>query len=272
MIQFKNVSFHYGKDEEKVTALNNIDFTIRDGEHVAILGPNGSGKSTLARHINGLLLPSQGEVFVDGLSTRERDTIWQIRQRVGMVFQNPDNQIVAASVEEDVAFGPENLGLGRDEILKRVEEALEIVNMVEYARHEPHLLSGGQKQRVVVAGALAMKPKYLVFDEATSMLDFKGGAEVTGAIRKLNKNHGITVINITHDADEALLADRVVVLSGGSILSDGTPGEVFSDIESLQAVGVGIPKARLIAEELASAGIDIPKDILSIDELVNALC
>jgi len=272
MIQFKNVSFHYGKDEEKLIALNNVDFTVREGEHVAILGPNGSGKSTLARHINGLLLPSQGEVFVGGLSTREQGTIWQIRQRVGMVFQNPDNQIVAASVEEDVAFGPENLGLGRDEILKRVEEALGIVYMTEYARHEPHLLSGGQKQRVVVAGALAMKPRYLVFDEATSMLDLKGSAEVTGAIKKLNKNHGITVIDITHDADEAVLADRVIVLSGGSILLDGAPEEVFSDIEALRAIGVDIPKARLIAEELAMAGIDLPKDILSIDELVNALC
>jgi len=272
MIEFKNVSFHYGKDEEKVTALKNIDLTIREGEHVAVLGPNGSGKSTLARHVNGLLLPSQGEVFVDGISTSDRDTIWQIRQRVGMVFQNPDNQIVATSVEEDVAFGPENLGLSREEIHKRVEEALEIVNMVEHARHEPHLLSGGQKQRVVVAGALAMKPKYLVFDEATSMLDLKGGAEVTGAIRQLNKNHGITVINITHDADEAVFADRVVVLSGGSIFLDSTPQEAFSDIGALRAIGVGIPKARLVAEELIAAGADLPRDILSIDELVNALC
>ncbi len=272
MIQLNNVSFHYGKDKEKITALNNIDLTINEGEFAVILGPNGSGKSTLARHMNGLLIPSQGEVVVDGLSTRDQDALWQVRQKVGMVFQNPDNQIIATSVEEDIAFGPENLGLDPKEIRKRIDETLKIVGMENYARHEPHMLSGGQKQRVAIAGALAMRPKYLVVDEATSMLDPEGSSSMLSTLKQLNKNYGITVVNITHISDEVALADRVLVLSEGRIIKDGPPREVFSDLDELKAIGVGVPKARLIAEELIAVGLKLPRAILTIDELVNALC
>jgi len=273
MIELKNVTYHYGGDEEnQITALNDVSLVVNEGEFVAILGPNGSGKSTLAKHINGLLTPSKGEVRVDGLSTQDPEAAWKIRQRVGMVFQNPDNQLVATSVEEDVAFGPENLGVDPGEIRLRVKEALEVVDMVSYTSFEPHLLSGGQKQRVAIAGALAMKPKYLVFDEATSMLDPKGRDEVLSTIKKLNSQYGITVLHITHIPDEATLADRVIILSRGAIIMDAKPPEVFSDVAALASVGVGVPKARLIAEELILAGADLPNTILTIDELVAALC
>ncbi len=272
MIQFKNTSFHYGKDTDKIIALRNIDLAIKEGEFLAILGPNGSGKSTLARLVNGLLAPSEGEVLVDGISTRDPDELWQIRQHVGMVFQNPDNQIIATSVEEDVAFGPENLGVPRDEIRKRVDEALAIVGMKDLAKYEPHLLSGGQKQRVAIAGALAMYPKYLVLDEATSMLDAKGSSEIMSTVGGLNKEQGITVIHITHVPEEAVAADRVIVLSEGAIVRDGKPREIFSDVPGLEAIGVGAPRARLIAEALVAAGLKLPQTILSIDELVSALC
>jgi energy-coupling factor transport system ATP-binding protein len=272
MIQLKNVSYHYGKGGKQITALKDLDLVIGEGEIAALIGPNGSGKSTLARLVKGLLLPSQGEVLVDGLSTRDRGALWQIRQRVGMVFQNPDNQIIATSVEEDVAFGPENLGLDRDEIMVRVYQALEAVGMQKLAMREPHLLSGGQKQCVAIAGALAMRPKYLVLDEAASMLDSRGSLEVSALIRRLNKELGITVLNITHVAEEAAHADRVIVLSGGSIALDGTPKEVFSDLGVLRRIGVGIPYARTIAEGLTRAGLSLPGVILTMDELVSALC
>lgn len=272
MIEFKGVSYSYSKTEDKITALNNIDLTIKEGEFIAILGPNGSGKSTLAKHINGLLIPKKGEVLVDGLSTRDTSSLWQIRQRVGMVFQNLDNQIIATSVEEDVAFGPENLGLGPKEIRKRIDEALEIVGMRAYAKHEPHLLSGGQKQKIAIAGALAMYPKYLVIDEATSMLDPKGRADTLVTLKALNKEHGTTVINITHSPDEAVQADRIVVLSDGAIIKTGVPKEVFVDSSELAALGIGVPKAKLIADELVSAGLSLPTGILTVGELVSALC
>ncbi len=272
MIEFKNVSYHYGKEKEKTTALKNIGLAVNEGEFVAILGPNGSGKSTLARHMNGLLIPSQGEVLVDGLSTRESGVLWHIHQQVGMVFQNPDNQIIATSVEDDIAFGPENLGLDPKEIRERVDEALEIVGMQSYARHEPHMLSGGQKQRVAVAGALAMRPKYLVVDEATSMLDPRASSSMLESLKRLNKDYGITVVNITHIPDEAVLADRVLILFEGRIVKDGPPQEVFLDLNELREVGVGAPKARQIAEELIASGINLPRSILTIDELVSDLC
>ncbi len=272
MIQLKNVTFRYGKDEKRITALDTIDLAFNEGEFTAVLGANGSGKSTLARHINGLLMPSEGEVLVDGISTADHEELWKVRQRVGIVFQNPDNQIIATSVEDDVAFGPENLGVEPDEIRARIREALAVVDMADYAKREPHLLSGGQKQRVAIAAALAMHPKYLVFDEATSMLDPRGSAEIIGTIKKLNKDLGITAIYITHMADEAVEADRVIVLSCGVVVQDGPPHVVFSDIGALEKVGVGVPRARLIAEELVRAGVKLPGTILTVDELVKALC
>jgi len=272
MIQLKNVTYHYGKDKKKITALNDVSLTIKEGEFVAVLGANGSGKSTLARHINGLLIPSKGEVLVDGISTADREELWKVRSLVGIVFQNPDNQIIATSVEDDVAFGPENLGVEPDEIRSRIREALAAVDMADYAKREPHLLSGGQKQRVAVAASLAMHPKYLVFDEATSMLDPRGSAEIIATIKKLKGDLGITAIHITHIADEAVLADRVIVLSGGAVVRDGPPHAIFSDIRALMAVGVGAPRARLIAEELIRAGVKLPGTILTVDELVEALC
>jgi energy-coupling factor transport system ATP-binding protein len=272
MIKFKNVSFDYGDDENKINALKDISLTIEDGEFVAILGHNGSGKSTLARLINGLLAPSRGEVLVGGTSTVDSSAVWRIRQQVGMVFQNPDNQIIASRVEEDVAFGPENLGCEPAEIRARVDEALAVVGMRELAHSDPHLLSGGQKQRVAIAGALAMRPKYLVFDEATSMLDPKGREEIVATTRRLNSDYGITIIFITHIPEEAALAGRVVVLSGGTIAMDGTPQAVFSDVDAAAALGIGVPKARLLAHGLERAGIDIPGSILTVDDLVAALC
>lgn len=273
MIELKNTTYRYGRDSDKsITALTGVNLTIREGESVAVLGPNGSGKSTLARHINGLLVPSEGGVWVDGLSTSNTEEAWIIRQRVGMVFQNPDNQLIAGSVEEDVAFGPENIGIDPVEIKARVKESLEVVEMIGHATFEPHLLSGGQKQRVAIAGALAMRPKYLIFDEATSMLDPKGRTAIINTIMRLNRERGITTVNITHIPEEAVLANRVVVLSGGAVVSDGSPTEVFSDIAVLEAMGINVPKARIIAESLISAGVDLPRTILTIDDLVEALC
>lgn len=272
MIEFKNVSYSYENSENQIRALENINFQVGQGEFVALLGSNGSGKSTLARLINGLLVPNQGEVLVDGLSTSDRESVWEIRSRVGLVFQNPDNQIIANRVEEDVAFGPENLGLSRKEIRSRVAGALEVVEMADYAAFEPHLLSGGQKQRVAIAGALAMRPRYLVFDEATSMLDPRGASEIIATIRRLNQELGITIIFITHIPDEAILANRVLVLSDGKVAMDGIPQEVFMRGDDLQEVGVGVPKAVFFAAELAKAGIDLPRTILTIDELVDVLC
>ncbi|MEW5707054.1 MAG: energy-coupling factor transporter ATPase [Actinomycetota bacterium] len=272
MIEFKNVSYHYGKGENQISALRDINLVINEGEFVAVLGPNGSGKSTLARHVNGLLKPTCGEVKVDGLSTDDPRAIWEIRQRVGMVFQNPDNQIVASSVKEDVSFGPENLGISTDEIKLRVNSALKTVGMTDFSSIDPHMLSGGQKQKVAIAGALAMNPKYIVLDEATSMLDPKGRADIISTIEKLNREYGITILYITHIPDEAVLADRIIILSNGSIAMDGSPRDVFSNLSALSKIGVGAPAARLIAEELLIAGVNLPNTILTVDELVAALC
>jgi energy-coupling factor transport system ATP-binding protein len=261
-----------GPDGTEVMALDNIDLCVGKGEFVAIIGTNGSGKSTLAKHFNALLLPTGGECLVAGLSTGQPENLWPIRQQVGMVFQNPDNQIVAAIVEEDVAFGPENLGLDPADIRARVSEALALVGMSDYRHHGPHLLSGGQKQRVAIAGVLAMRPACLVLDEPTAMLDPLGRREVLAAVTRLNKDEGITVVYITHFMEEAVLADRVVVLDGGRLVMDGKPPAVFAEVAKLKAMGLDAPLAADIADRLRTAGLDVPPGIITDEELAVALC
>lgn len=268
VILTENLSFNYNSDLGENTALKSIDFSVKKGEFVAVLGHNGSGKSTLAKHLNAILLPSGGKVYVNGIDTSDSERLWDIRSNTAMVFQNPDNQIVATVVEEDVAFGVENLGIPSDEIKKRVAEALEIVGMSEYAAHAPHLLSGGQKQRVAIAGVIAMRPEIIVFDEATAMLDPMGRKEVMECILKLNKTRGITVVFITHNMDEAVLADRVVVINEGEILMNDIPKKVFSNVEILKSYGLDVPQVTYLTHLLRKRGIDIPKDILTVDEFV----
>ncbi|MGE5484370.1 MAG: energy-coupling factor transporter ATPase [Ignavibacteriales bacterium] len=259
-------------DTLEVEALEGIDLTVRRGEFVVIIGPNGSGKSTLAKHFNALLLPSRGQVVVNGMDTGNAENLWKIRQTAGMVFQNPDNQIVATLVEEDVAFGPENLGLKPAEIRQRVAGALRTVDMAEYARHAPHTLSGGQKQRVAIAGILAMQPEIIILDEPTAMLDPQGRAEVLGTARRLNKEKGITVVFITHFMREAVEADRVVVMNSGRIVLDGTPREVFSDPAKLRAWGLDVPQIAELAAELRAQGVEVPGDVLTVDDMVDWIC
>jgi energy-coupling factor transport system ATP-binding protein len=253
-------------------ALQNISLSVNKGEFVAILGPNGSGKSTLAKHLNALLLPSEGEVWVDGLSTAQEANHWPIRQRAGMVFQNPDNQIVATTVEEDVAFGPENLGIPSDEIRRRVDESLALVGMSAYSQHAPHLLSGGQKQRVAIAGVIAMRPACLILDEPTAMLDPRGRREVMDTVSRLNREEGITVIHITHFMEEALAAGRVVVMEQGKIVMEGDPRRVFQQTAQLRELGLDVPPMAELVGELRAAGLSIPADVMTVDELVNRLC
>lgn len=273
IIRATNLSFYYkGEGEKLIRALHSINLTVKSGEFVAVLGPNGSGKSTLARHFNALLLPGEGEVWVDGYSTRDESNRWLIRQTAGMVFQNPDNQIVATTVEEDVAFGPENLGLPPAEIRRRVEEALHLVGMSSYRRHAPHLLSGGQKQRVAIAGVIAMRPKCLILDEPTAMLDPRGRREVLETVRRLNREEGITVIYITHFMEEAVFADSVLILSAGRLILQGSPAEVFLKQEWLREMGLDVPPVVELTGELRAAGINIPSDVLTVDGLVNLLC
>ncbi len=272
MIKIDNLTFKYENDEMfSDTALNDISLNISAGEFVAVLGHNGSGKSTLAKHINAILLPCGGKVFVDGLDTQNRDNLWNIRSNAAMVFQNPDNQIVATIVEEDVAFAAENLGVETSEIRKRVDHALYVVGMSEFKNHAPHLLSGGQKQRVAIAGVIAMRPKVIVFDEPTAMLDPQGRKEVLNCIHDLNKNYGITIILITHNMDEAVRADRVVVIDNGSLVMDGNPQEVFGNVEKIQKLGLDVPQVTYLAYLLRQRGIDIPKNILTVDECVEEL-
>lgn len=259
-------------DGNEVSALNGINLDIPAGEFIAIIGANGSGKSTLARHLNALLLPTAGKCIVDGLDTTDEKNLWDIRQHVGMVFQNPDNQIVAAIVEEDVAFGPENVGVPGPEIRERVERALAAVGMSDYARHAPHLLSGGQKQRIAIAGVLALEPKVIVLDEPTAMLDPQGRQEIVRTVKQLNKEKGITIVYITHYMTEALEADRVVVMEKGHIRFSGTPHEVFSRVDELEKVGLEAPLAAKIASELRKSGIKLPKEIITDEELVEVLC
>lgn len=272
MIEVNHLSHLYvDENGNDLRALDDVNLTIQRGEFVAIIGTNGSGKSTLAKHFNVLLQPTEGNVTVCGFDTLDDEHIWNIRQHVGMVFQNPDNQIVAAVVEEDVAFGPENLGVPSAEIRKRVDEALAAVNMTEYAEHGPHLLSGGQKQRVAIAGVLAMKPDCIVLDEPTAMLDPKGRLEVLETIHKLNKEEGITIVIITHFMEEAVTADRVVVMKNGVKLQEGTPREIFTQVDTLKDLGLDVPVAAEVASKLIHKGVDIPNDIITNDELGDAL-
>ncbi|WP_040210075.1 energy-coupling factor transporter ATPase [Clostridium polynesiense] len=275
IIEFKNVSYKYAASEENGAekyALNNVSLKVHEGEFLVILGHNGSGKSTIAKHVNALLLPSEGNVYIDNLDTKKPDNLWEIRKRAGMVFQNPDNQMVATIVEEDVAFGPENLGVEPSEIRKRVDGSLKKVGMYEYRKHAPHLLSGGQKQRIAIAGILAMMPKCIVLDEPTAMLDPSGRKEVINTIKDINKNYGITVILITHYMDEAAQADRIIVMDNGSIITEGKPKEVFSKVEMMKRIGLDVPQVTELAYELNKGGIQISQEILNVDEMVNAIC
>lgn len=274
MIECKNVVFKYSTAEEGIEklAIDGLNLEVSKGEFLVILGHNGSGKSTVAKHMNALLTPTEGTVIVNGLDTANENNIWDIRSTAGMVFQNPDNQLVATIVEEDVAFGPENLGIPPQEIRQRVDDALEKVGMSEYKRHAPHLLSGGQKQRIAIAGILAMKPKCIIFDEPTAMLDPSGRKEVINSIKDLNKNHGITVILITHYMDEAAEADRVIVMDKGKAIIEGIPRDVFSHVETMKKIGLDVPQVTEICYELRKAGIDINTKILNVNEMVSALC
>ena len=258
-------------DNNQVTALDGIKMQIPPGEFVAVIGANGSGKSTLARHFNALLLPTEGHVKVHGLDTLDENNLWQIRQDTGMVFQNPDNQIVAAIVEEDVAFGPENIGVPTEELKQRVEEALRAVDMLDYREHAPHLLSGGQKQRVAIAGTLALGSICIVLDEPTAMLDPKGRKEILNTMLKLNREQHITVVFITHFMTEAMLADRVIVMDKGQIEFQGTPQEVFSRVDELEKMGLEAPLAAKIAFELRKSGVKLPQGIITNEELAEAL-
>ncbi|MBQ9108642.1 MAG: energy-coupling factor transporter ATPase [Oscillospiraceae bacterium] len=271
IIRAEHLTFRYLDEPGSQLVLNDVSLDIAPGEFVAVLGHNGSGKSTLAKHMNAVLLPNGGTVWVQGMDTRNEDFLYDIRQNVGIVFQNPDNQIVATIVEEDVAFALENVGVEPTEIRRRVDEALQAVGMYEYREHAPHQLSGGQKQRVAIAGIIAMRPDCIVLDEPTAMLDPKGRREVLKTIRKLNREHNITVVLITHYMDEAAQADRVVVMENGEVILDGDPGEVFGHVEELKAVGLDVPQATELAFELKQAGWDLPDRILTEDECIEAI-
>lgn len=273
MIKVKNMSFSYpaSEGESAVLALDNVNLSIEEGSFVVILGHNGSGKSTLAKTFNAVLLPSGGTVYVDEMDTSREEVLLEIRRRVGMVFQNPDNQIVANVVEEDVAFAPENLGVPSAEIRERVDQALAAVGMQQFVQHAPHLLSGGQKQRIAIAGVLAMKPKCIVLDEATAMLDPIGRSEVLATIERLNKQEGITVVLITHHMNEAENADRVIVMNNGHIVMDNTPREVFSRRELLEEIGLSVPDTVMLLDELKREGMDVPIDAITVDECADAI-
>ena len=272
IIKFENVTFRYESDEEGVVlapAVKDFSLSIDKGEFVSILGHNGSGKSTLAKLANGLLLPEKGRVLVDGMDTINEEDDIKIKQTVGVVFQNPDNQIVATIVEEDVAFGPENLGIEPTEIRRRVDNALKTVGMYEYRKHGPHKLSGGQKQRVAIAGIIAMEPRCIILDEPTAMLDPIGRRDVMNAIKRLNRDLGITVVFITHYMEEAVEADRIVVMDDSRLVMDGTPKEVFADADKIRSIGLDVPQTCQLADMLRNDGIKLKNDLLSIDELVE---
>lgn len=273
IISAQDVYFEYRNEEDGTTVpvLKGIDLEIHDGEFVAVLGHNGSGKSTFAKHCNAILLPTGGEMIVAGINTKDEERLFDIRQNVGMVFQNPDNQIVATIVEEDVAFALENMGVEPAEIRRRVDEALKQVGMYEYREHAPHQLSGGQKQRVAIAGILAMRPRCIVLDEPTAMLDPQGRREVMKTVRQLNREYGTTVVLITHYMDEAAASDRVVIIDSGNVLKDGTPKEVFQEVELLKSVGLDVPQVTELIYELRKEGIDLPQDILTEEECYEAL-
>lgn len=272
-IKVENLVFDYIKSEDGSTfrAIDDVSFTVKKGSFTAVIGQNGSGKSTLAKNINGLLVPTAGKIYVDGLDTADPENIWKVRQRVAMVFQNPDNQIVSSVVEDDVAFGLENLGVDPQEIRQRVDDALRSVEMYEFRRKAPHLLSGGQKQRVAIAGAVAMEPECIVFDEPTAMLDPRGRREVLNVIRRLNEK-GITALLITHFMEEAAQADQVVVLDQGKVKMTGSPLEIFRRAEELKALSLGVPPAVDLAYRLRQRGVEVPQDLLEIEDIVRYLC
>ena len=267
----ENLKFRYDS-EQPGYALNGVSMQVGRGEFVAVLGANGCGKSTLAKHFNAILLPEEGKVYVEGMDTAEDDKLYDIRQTVGMVFQSPDNQIVATVVEEDVAFALENLGVPPEEMRRRVDDAMKMAGIYEFRERAPHNLSGGQKQRVAIAGVVAMRPDCLILDEATAMLDPRGREQVMQTIHHLNKDLGITVVSITHYMEEVVFADNVYVMDSGKIVMQGTPREIFSQVERLQSYHLDVPQVTLLAHELRKEGVDIPEGILTIEELVNALC
>jgi len=277
IVRAENVTFEYIRRDEEgnvegiTTAVDKVSLDIGQGDFIAILGHNGSGKSTLAKHINAILYPTEGTVWVDGINTSDEDRLWEIRQTAGMVFQNPDNQIIGQVVEEDVGFGPENMGVPTKEIWERVEESLKAVGMYEFRKYSPNKLSGGQKQRVSIAGVLAMHPKCIVLDEPTAMLDPRGRKEVIRAVRGLNEVEGVTVILITHYMEEIIHADKVFVMDKGKIAMEGTPREIFSKVEELKELRLDVPQVTLLAYELQNRGIDLPDGILTAQELAAAL-
>ncbi|MCI8463686.1 MAG: energy-coupling factor transporter ATPase [Lachnospiraceae bacterium] len=277
IIRAKDVVYEYIRRDEEgnvegiTRAVDQVSLDVKQGDFIAILGHNGSGKSTLAKHINAILNPTEGTVWVDGMDTRDDTKTWDIRQRAGMVFQNPDNQIIGQVVEEDVGFGPENMGIPTKEIWERVEESLKAVGMYEFRKHSPNKLSGGQKQRVSIAGVLAMHPKCIVLDEPTAMLDPRGRKEVIRAVRALNQVEGVTAVLITHYMEETIYADKVFVMDGGKIAMEGTPREIFSQVERLKELRLDVPQVTLLAYELQNRGLKLPRGILTIEELSDAL-
>lgn len=278
IVKTEDLSFDYIRRDEEgnvdgiVNALQDINLSIKQGDFVAVLGHNGSGKSTFAKHLNALLIPTEGCVLVDGMDTTDGDRLWDVRQTAGMVFQNPDNQIIGSIVEEDVGFGPENMGVPTEEIWKRVETALKAVGMYEFREASPNKLSGGQKQRVAIAGIVAMKPKCIVLDEPTAMLDPNGRKEVIRTLHELNKKENVTIILITHYMDEVVYADRVIVMDGGKVVMDGVPKEIFSKVEKLKELRLDVPQVTQVAFELKKNGIPGMDGILTIEELVGAIC
>ena len=278
MIKTDKLVFEYAKRDEEGNiigmsrAVDEVDLDIEPGQFIAILGHNGSGKSTLAKHMNAILVPTEGTMWVDGKDTKEEEYLWDIRQSAGMVFQNPDNQIIGTVVEEDVGFGPENLGVPTEQIWKRVEESLKAVGMIEYRHHSPNKLSGGQKQRVAIAGVMAMRPKCIVLDEPTAMLDPNGRKEVLESVPELRKREHITVILITHYMEEVVDADQVIVMDHGHVVMQGTPREIFSQVDLLKEYRLDVPQVTILADELRKRGLDIPAGILKKEELVEILC
>ena len=278
MIQTDKLVFEYDKRDEdgniigKSRAIDEVDIDVKEGQFIAILGHNGSGKSTFAKHINALLVPTDGTMWVDGRDTKDPNELWNVRQSAGMVFQNPDNQIIGTVVEEDVGFGPENLGVPTDEIWKRVEDSLKSVGMISYRHHSPNKLSGGQKQRVAIAGVIAMEPKCIVLDEPTAMLDPMGRKEVLKTVQKLREQKKVTVILITHYMEEVVDADKIYVMDDGHVVMEGTPKEIFSQVDTLKHYRLDVPQVTILADELKKRGLDIPDGILTKEELVEALC
>ncbi|EFL54160.1 MAG: energy-coupling factor transporter ATPase [Finegoldia magna] len=268
IIEIKNLSFQYEGSSKKV--LKNLNINIKEGEFICVLGHNGSGKSTLAKLINAQFIPTEGDILVGNMNTKDDDSLWNIREMCGMVFQNPDNQLVATIVEEDVAFGPENLGVPREELRKRVDDCLELVGMTEYKRHSPALLSGGQKQRIAIAGILAMNPKCLLMDEPTAMLDPQGRKDILDTVLKL-REMGKTIIHITHYMEECVNADRIIVINEGDVVLEGTPREVFSNVEQMKEIGLDVPEPTEISYLLNKSNINVRRDVLTVDELVEAL-